>query len=93
MKSIIHDGRRCYLCGSDYEALDWHHIFGGANRKWSEKYGLKVRLCHNRCHIFGERSVHKCKETSDKLKVIGQKKFEETHTRQEFMEIFGKNYI
>ena len=25
---------------STYQALHKHHIFGGANRKYSEKYGL-----------------------------------------------------
>ena len=93
MNSVIHDGRKCYLCGMDYETLDWHHIFFGPNRKHSEKYGLKVRLCHSKCHIFGERAAHNCKETDLKLKKIGQKKFEETHSREEFMQIFGRNYI
>ena len=34
---------RCWLCGR-WGWLEEHHIFGGANRKKSEKYGLK-RLC------------------------------------------------
>ena len=44
--------RECYLCGANGAAdpLHWHHIFGGANRKHSEKYGLKVRLCGQQCH-------------------------------------------
>lgn len=47
----------CFLCGRDgtEDPLDFHHIFGGnaADRKKCERYGLKVRLCHGRCHIFG----------------------------------------
>ena len=55
------ESKRCFLCGATGGAdpLDRHHIFPGtANRKKSEKYGLVVYLCHNRCHIFGRRAVH-----------------------------------
>ena len=33
--------RACWLCGRNgaSDPLDAHHIFGGANRKLSEKYG------------------------------------------------------
>lgn len=47
------ESKRCFLCGATGGAdpLDRHHIFPGtANRKKSEKYGLVVYLCHNRCH-------------------------------------------
>ena len=46
-KSIMHDGMTCFLCGANgsMDHLHWHHIFGGPNRRWSEKFGLKVRLC------------------------------------------------
>ena len=40
MKSIIHTTKGwCYLCGR-YGQTEEHHIFGGANRKVSEKYGV-----------------------------------------------------
>ena len=93
MDSILHDGKVCYLCGGDKETLDWHHVFGGSNRKYSEKYGLKVRLCHMNCHIFGPHSAHKDRDVANRLKVIAQKEFEKTHSREEFMDIFGRNYI
>ena len=43
--------KRCFLCGRNDsgDPLERHHIFGGANRKKSEKYGLVVYLCGNRC--------------------------------------------
>ena len=44
MKSIIQSERECFICGSPY--VEEHHIFGGAYRKKSEQYGLKVFLCH-----------------------------------------------
>lgn len=57
----------CFLCGRDgtEDPLDFHHIFGGnaADRKKCERYGLKVRLCHGRCHIFGPEAAHNCAET------------------------------
>lgn len=44
----MYTGRSCWLCGRNgtAEPLDKHHIFGGAYRKKSEKYGLTVYLCH-----------------------------------------------
>lgn len=37
----------CALCGKPgtyLDPLDKHHIFGGSNRRYSEKYGLVVPL-------------------------------------------------
>ena len=55
----------CWLCGANgcADPLDKHHIFGGSNRKKSERMGLVVYLCHHRCHIFGKKAVHQDKET------------------------------
>lgn len=47
----------CALCGkpgTGLDPLDKHHIFGGSNRRNSERYGLVVPLHHYECHIFGE---------------------------------------
>lgn len=97
MKSILQSHKRCYLCGNT-QGLDSHHIFGGnPGRKNSEKYGLKVWLCNdfttNHCH----RNVHEgaqSKQLMDFLHRDGQKLFEEIHgTREEFIEIFGRNFL
>lgn len=95
-KSILHDGESCYLCGRNGcgDPLDWHHIFDGANKKFSEQYGLKVRLCHHRCHIFGKDAVHQSGETYKQIQADGQRAFEESFgSREDFMRIFGRNYI
>lgn len=96
-KSIMQqDDNICYLCGANgtMDYLHWHHVFGGANRKWSEKYGLKVRLCGQKCHENGPNAVHRNKETADRLKEEAQRAFEETNgTRQDFLRIFGKNHL
>ena len=89
--------KECWLCGRNgsVDPLDKHHIFGASNRKKSEKYGLYVWLCHNRCHIFGEYAVHQNKETMELLHRYGQRKAmnEQGWTVDEFRAVFGKNYL
>ena len=87
----------CFLCGRNgsQDRLDRHHIFGGANRKKSERYGLVVHLCHNDCHIFGEKAAHKNAETMLKLHQYGQRKAmqENGWSVEDFIRVFGKNYL
>lgn len=91
MESIMHDNENCYICGA--VATEWHHVFGGtANRKKSEKYGLKIKLCHS-CHRTGSQAVHTHKPTRLIIQNIGQMKFAETYKDLDFREIFGKNYM
>ena len=98
MESILQDDKTvCFLCGknANLEPLDCHHIFGAANRKKSEKYGLKVYLHHHQCHIFGKDSVHKNNEANQALKAQAQQMAMEYYgwTVDEFRNIFGKNYL
>ena len=98
MKSIIQeDKERCYLCGMNayFEPLDEHHVFGGANRKLSEKYGLKVYLHHSRCHIFHKTAVHQNAAINNALKAKVQGIAMEHYgwDTAEFIKIFGKNYL
>ena len=91
MKSIIQDEKECWVCGTTLN-LHTHHIFYGPNRKNSERLGLKIYLCA-RHHNMSNEGVHFDSELDDKIKIMAQKKFEETHTREEFMSIMGRNYI
>lgn len=98
MKKIKENPPRiCWLCGANgsCDPLDKHHIFGGANRKLSEKYGLYVYLCHSKCHIFGKNAVHVNEETSQVLHEYGQRKamFENGWSIDDFRTIFGRNYL
>lgn len=107
MKSIIQDkkDRQCYICKnflgdhSEKRDLEEHHIFEGvANRKLSEKYGLKVYLCrhHHTGDINGSRDAVHSKGDNDfdlKLKQIAQVAFEQDHSRKDFMRAFGRNYL
>lgn len=86
-KSIMQREKVCWFSGAERN-LHEHHIFGGARRKLSEKYGLKVYL-----RMDLHEKAHSDRETAMKLKRAGQRAFEKTHTREEFMQIFGKNYI
>ena len=97
MKSIIQDEKECFLCRYFYniENLMWlecHHVFGGANRNLSEKYGLKVYLCHSH-HNESPLGVHYNSANKMLVKRIGQLAFEKQYTHEEFMKIFGKNYL
>lgn len=97
MESIIQkDKERCFVCetnaNGDYWGLDKHHVFGGANRKKSEKYGLTVYLCHDRCHLNG---VHKYGALDKYLKRLVQKRAMDHYvwSVEDFIKIFGKNYL
>lgn len=99
MKSIIQDKKECFVCRMNYDVettrgLHEHHIFEGtARRKQSEKYGLKVYLCARHHNIGTQYSIHFKKELDLQLKQLAQRKFEETHTREEFREHFIKSYL
>ena len=91
MKSIIQEKKECYVCKMTL-GLHSHHIFGAANRKKSEQHGLKVWLCGYH-HNLSNMGVHFYKPLDIKLKRLAQEKYEETHTREEFMREFGRNYL
>lgn len=91
MHSIFSEEKKCFICGS-VRWLERHHVFGGANRKLSEKYGLTVYLCHH-CHNEPPNGVHFNKERMDWLRAEGQRRFEEEFPELDFRKIFGKNYL
>lgn len=92
MKSIIQTERECYVCGTTRDIHE-HHIFEGiANRRQSEKYGMKIFLC-GRHHNMSNQGIHFNKELDTAIKQMAQEVFEQTHTREEFRAIFGKSYL
>ena len=88
----------CYLCeklhnDQSTKLTDMHHmICGTANRKLSEKYGLKVRLCMPH-HTAGQAAVHLNHEMMEILQKDAQRAFEEHYPNLSFREIFGINYL
>lgn len=100
-KSIMQnkDIGQCYLCRflhNDYSikpVREEHHVMGGtANRRLSEKYGLKVYLDPDH-HRNGPEAVHKNAEVAEILHKEAQKAFERTYPDLDFQTIFGKNYL
>ena len=63
-------------------------IFGRGLRKLSDRYGLVIRLCPA-CH----RELHQNASMMAWSRAEGQRRFEEDHSHEEFMKIFGKNYL
>ena len=73
--------------------MELHHIYKGKNRKISDQNGFVVHLCPD-CHR-GTDGVHgKFGHLMDMyLEKSCQLTYEETHTREEFMKLIGRNYI
>lgn len=86
------DKTKCLIC-QRYGHLEEHHaMFGTANRRLSEKYGLKVYLCPE-CHRTGHHAVHRDAEEAERLKAFAQSCFELHYPDLNFLEIFGRNYL
>ncbi len=82
----------CYFTGrSDH--LEHHHVFGGANRKLSERVGAVILLTAEMHR--GKDGVHQNRELSDSLKAEVQEKVMEANdwTVDEFRAYFGKSYV
>lgn len=93
MKSIIQTEKECFFTGETYDLHKHHIFFGNPGRKLSEKYGLTVYLVPY-WHTTGPQAVHNCRKTDLILKQAAQKAFERVHgTREDFMKIFGRNYL
>lgn len=91
MKSILQTEKECYVCKRT-DVHEHHIFFGSANRKQSEKYGLKIWLCPPH-HNMSDRGIHFDHRFDKAVKQIAQAKFEETHSREEFIQIFGKSWL
>lgn len=94
-KSIITDRLdRCLICGK-YQGIEIHHcIHGVAKRKLADKYKLLVGLCYN--HHRGINGCHgkNGAKLDLELKRLAQKSWEFHYgNRDEFIRIFGRNYI
>jgi hypothetical protein len=83
--------RKCAVCGTTHN-IARHHIYQGCRRQTSEKYGAVIDLCFYH-HNGSNQGVHFNKELDLKLKRDWQRKFEAEHGHDEFMKIFGRNYL
>lgn len=83
---LTNDLEHCYICG--LKEVDIHEIYGGCNRKVSMSNGLCIPVC--RMH---HKMITLNASASFELKKLCQQKYEETHTRQEWFRLIGKNYL
>ena len=105
-KSILQSTKECYLCRRDAidlgyhgeltdKGLDKHHImFGRGSRQLSEHWGVWVYLCkkhHNEDH--GLFAVHYNRALDRILRTDAERAFIERHSFDEWMRVFGKNYL
>ena len=81
----------CYICGRR-TILHRHHIYGGSLRNTSEKHGAVVNLCAD-CHTIDRHAVHNDPDMKLWLQRTWQREFEKTHTRDEFIKIFGRSFL
>ena len=93
-KSILQTEKECYITGQTNNLHKHHIYFGNPLRKISEDNGFWVYLIgalHNQSNdgVHGKNGHY----LDLKLKQDCQRKFEETHSRKEFMELIGKNYL
>lgn len=87
------DFNRCYMCGRwvGNGGREIHHIFGGSDRKNSDKYELVVPLCRY-CHNLPPDGVHFNAENMLRLKQAGQRAFEHQYSHSFFLEVFKRDY-
>lgn len=71
-----------------------HEVFPGYNRQHSKEDGLVVYLLPQQHNMGGmNEGVHKNAEYSRILKEAGQRAYEQTHSRSEFVARYGRNYL
>lgn len=92
METVLQQAKECYVCKTRIGLHSHHIIYGTANRKKSEKYGLKVWLCYE--HHEGNTGVHFNKKLDTELKQLAQEYFE-THygDRNNWRREFGRSYL
>lgn len=92
MQSILQTEKECYITGQTNNLQKHHIFFGNPNRKISEKSGFWVWLRWD-WHNGASYGVHFNRELDLALKRECQERYEETHSREEFIRLIGKNYL
>lgn len=83
---LTKDLQHCYVCKQKKE--DLHELIGGKNRQVSMQYGLVIPLCR-KCH----KKIENNETLKKKWHKVAQKEFENYYKSNNFMQIFGKNYL
>ena len=90
--SIMQSEKKCFQTGRT-DNLHCHHIYFAANRKVSDDNGFWVWLTGEWHNQDSRIDVHSNYVFDEFLKRKCQEKFEEDHSRDEFMKLIGTNYI
>ena len=83
---LTNDLEHCYIC--KFKKQDLHELIGGRNRKLSMKYGLVIPVCR-KCH----RIIENNETLKEKWHKVAQKEFKKHYKTENFVQIFGKNYL
>lgn len=86
-ESLVSHDEECFLCGWQGD-LARHEAFGGADRQTSKAVGCWCLLCP-RCH----EKVHKRESWARTLHQQVQAIYELNYSHEEFMALFGRNYL
>ena len=90
-RSKLQTEKICYITGRS-DNLELHHCLNGnAYRKKCDADGLTVWLTAS-VHWYIHNTIEG-KELRIWLKQEAQRKYEEEHTREEFIKRYGKNYL
>lgn len=83
----------CEVEGCPNAWQETHEPYGASRRNLCIKHGLQAHLCLTH-HRGMKEGVHGGNIALDiKLKRKYQAIFEQTHTREEFIALFGRNYL
>ena len=83
---LTNDLEHCIICKQS--PVDMHEIYAGAKRQMSMKNGFCVPLCRMHHIIVTNNNV-----ADVYFREECQRKFEEEHTREEFIKLVGRNYL
>lgn len=89
--SIMQDSKECYITGEDYN-LHRHHVFGGIRRAASDRWGCWIWLRPD-YHNMSSHGIHFDPALDLRIKQETQRRFEELYGHEQFMAVFGKNYL
>lgn len=71
-----------------------HHVFGGSNRKRSEKDGLFIYLTPE-MHNMSDKGIHYNSDFMDYAHRVGQQAWQDYYnkSKDDFIKEYGKNYL
>lgn len=84
---IYYDLTKCCNCDSTI-GIELNEIYEGAYRRRSIEHGAVAPMCHN-CHA----KFHNDSTFNLYYKVLFEKEFLKTHSKEEFIKTFGQDYI